>query len=291
MTAAVERLVIAPAERRPAVLGVIAGARHQLDLSIFRCDDARVLAALADAAARGVRVRAIVTARARAAHDLDHLCDWLIVHGIEVRRPAAPMKYHAKYMVADDRVALIASLNYTAKCFARTGDFLLVSRDAAVVSGLSALFSADWLARPVSLTDAQRARLIIAPDDNPRARFGSLLSDAEQHVRLFDPKFTDPCMHRVFDCLRDAGVFVTLARPRSLRALRAHGKLLLIDDRTAVFGSLSLSPASLGRRRELAVVVRDPAMLTTLDLFWRSHCEPRRAPRRARAGAYVELVS
>ncbi len=59
-----------------------------------------------------------------------------------------------------------------------------------------------------------------------------------------------------------------------LRPLRAHGKLLLIDDRAALIGSLALSPASLDRRRELAVVVRDPRLVAALGAFWHSHCEP-----------------
>ena len=69
------------------MLGIIRAARRRLVLSIFRCDDTRVLQALAGASARGVAVSAIVTARARAsARDLDRVCAWLIAHGIEVRR-------------------------------------------------------------------------------------------------------------------------------------------------------------------------------------------------------------
>ena len=70
------------------------------------------------------------------------------------------------------------------------------------------------------------------------------------------------------------GVEVEIARRRTLRPLRAHGKLLLIDDRAALVGSLALSPASLDRRRELAVVVRDPRLVAALAAFWRTHCEP-----------------
>ena len=102
MAATPERLVIEPAGRRRAVLDVIRAASRRLVLSIFRCDDALVLQALAGASARGVAVSAIVTARASAAaRDLDRVFDWLSAHGIEVRRPVAPAKYHAKYVIAD----------------------------------------------------------------------------------------------------------------------------------------------------------------------------------------------
>lgn len=275
MAATPERLVIEPAGRRRAVLDVIRAARRRLVLSIFRCDDALVLQALAGASARGVAVSAIVTARASAAaRDLDRVFDWLSAHGIEVRRPVAPAKYHAKYVIADERVGLIASLNYTAKCFARTCDFLLVTRDPAVVSGLTALFDADWASQPASLTAAQRERLIVGPDGDPRARVQGLLHDARQRIRLLDTKLADPAIRRVLDDRRDAGVEVEIARRRTLRPLRAHGKLLLIDDRAALVGSLALSPTSLDRRRELAVVVRDPRLVAALGAFWHSHCDP-----------------
>ena len=36
---AAERIVIAPADRRPAILHIINSARLRLSLSLFRCDD------------------------------------------------------------------------------------------------------------------------------------------------------------------------------------------------------------------------------------------------------------
>jgi len=293
MPAPLERLVIAPSDRRRAIVDVIRSARHQLALSIFRCDDEPVLRALAAAAARGVRVSAIVTARAKAGgRGLDRVSEWLAAHGVEVRRCSSWTKYHAKYVVADERIAIVTSLNFTPKCFERTCDFLLVTRDAAVVSGLTALFAADWSARPAELTAAQRERLIVGPDDAPRRRFASLLTQARNRVRLIDAKLTDPFTCRLLDARRRAGVAVEIAGKRVLRPLRAHGKLLVIDDAAAVIGSIALSPASLDRRRELAVVIRNPGLIAALDGFWSTHCEPARVVPMAHAPVpFVEVAS
>jgi phosphatidylserine/phosphatidylglycerophosphate/cardiolipin synthase-like enzyme len=73
--------------------------------------------------------------------------------------------------------------------------------------------------------------------------------------------------------------------------LRSHGKLLVIDDSIAVIGSLALSPASLDRRRELALVLRHSGLVATLDRFWEAHCEPRRPTASRVSGPFVELVS
>ena len=276
MTRACERLVIDPRLRRRAILSAIRAARVRLTLSIFRCDDAVVLQALAAAADRGVHVRVLMTARARAAgKNLDALHARLAGHGIDVRRFAGGMKYHAKYLVADGRLALVTTANLTARCFDRTCDFSLVTRDPAVVSGLNELFDADWAGRAVKFTDAQRERLIVGPDQEPRERFATLVREARQRIRIVDAKLTDPRIVELLDERHRAGIAVERARRRQLRPLRRHGKLLIIDGGAAVLGSLALSARALDSRRELAVVMRDPQLLAGLDAFWRTHVAPR----------------
>ena len=192
---------------------------------------------------------------------------YLVAHGIEVRRQRDAVKYHAKYIVADD-TALIASLNFTGKCFARTCDFMLVTADAAVVSGLNELFAADWAGRAVMLTSVQAERLIVGPEQRPRERFASLVRAAQQRIRLIDAKLADPRMLSLLDSRRRAGVIVDVKGHRDLGSLAAHGKLLIVDDATAVIGSIALSENALEARRELAVVTHDRAVIRELDQFW-----------------------
>ena len=137
-----ERLVLARADRRPAVLEVIGAARTRLALSLFRCTDFKVLDALAEACHRNVRVQVLLTRRARGwKKRLKELRAFLESMGAEVHRYSGKQaKYHAKYIVADDGPALIGSLNFTYKCFHRTCDFLLVTHDPEVILGLQKLF-------------------------------------------------------------------------------------------------------------------------------------------------------
>jgi cardiolipin synthase len=290
---ACERLVIAPRLRRRTIVGAIRAARARLVLSMFRCDDRAVLQALADAARRGVHTSVLMTARARAAgKDLDAVHAWLAASGIEVRRFTGGMKYHAKYLVADARLALVTTSSYTARCFNRTCDFTLVTRDLAVVSGLSELFEADWHGRPVRFTDAQRARLIVGPEHEPRHRFAALVCEARHRVRILDAKLADPHIVGLLADRQQAGVIVERARRRHVRPLRRHGKLLIVDDAVAVIGSLALSARALERRRELAIVTRDSRLVAHLDGFWRTHVSGRDAEARTQAlAAGLELLS
>jgi len=287
-----ERLVIAPRLRRRTIVAAIRAARERLVLSIFRCDDLVVRQALADAARRGVDVRVLMTARARAAgRALEELQAWLTAHGIEVRRYAGGTKYHAKYLVADGRLAVVTTLNLTARCFSRTCDFTLVTHDPAVVSGLGELFAADWVARPVTLAPAQRERLIVGPDQAPRTRFAVLVGEARARIRILDAKLSDVELVTLLERRQQAGVSVDVARRRDVRSLRRHGKLLIVDGTAAVIGSLALSRRGLERRRELAVVIRDPRLVAQLDAFWSAHVSPRpRAAGATAASGGLELV-
>jgi phosphatidylserine/phosphatidylglycerophosphate/cardiolipin synthase-like enzyme len=159
MGARLERLVLAPAARRRRVLATIRAARRRLVLSIFRCDDARVLHALAGAAARGVNVCAIVTPRGqgRRAPPRATLPAGSTPTVSRCGAATAWTKYHAKYVVADDRVALVTSLNFTGEVLrAHLRLSPRHARSPRSVSGLNALFAADWTGRPPELTSAQR---------------------------------------------------------------------------------------------------------------------------------------
>lgn len=284
MTAPTERLVIAPGQRRQTIIGLIRSARRRLVLSIFRCDDDAVLRAIAETARRGVQVQAIVTGRARAAgRDLDAVQAFLVVHGIDVRRQSDTRKYHAKYMVADDATALIGSLNLTNKCFTRTCDFMLVTTDDAVVSGVSTLFEADWAGRPVTLAPAQAERLIIAPEHRPRERVTQLVRAARHRLRVIDAKFTDPHLLSLIASRGKAGINVAVAGRDDVEPLVAHGKLLIVDQETAVIGSLALNANAIETRRELAVVTHDARVIGQLDRFWCSLSASRRYATSARS--------
>src|SRR4030095_893736 len=119
-----ERLVLDPVERKADLLGVIGAAKKRLILSLFRCDDFSVLDALAAALERGCEVEGGVTQRAKGGKKrLKKLWGALEEMGAVVTRYADPVvKYHAKYLVADEATAMITTLNPTRKCFTRTWD-------------------------------------------------------------------------------------------------------------------------------------------------------------------------
>ena len=272
--------MLAPDERRLAVLEVINSSRTRLILSLFRCDDRRILDALAAARRRGVRVEALLTRRAKGQSNLKLLRMLLESMGIRVWRSSEQFaKYHAKYMVADDGPALVGSLNFTRKCFKKTSDFLLVTHDAHVVSGLSALFEFDCSTLSTHLPRLS-PRLIVGPD-LARQQITSLLAEARHSIRIVDPKLNDPAMLRNLSARAAAGVKVSVLGERTVHGLVSHGKLIIVDRSAAALGSLALSARPLDDRREVAVIVREPLAVNELVEFFDTATVPSPAARPA----------
>jgi phosphatidylserine/phosphatidylglycerophosphate/cardiolipin synthase-like enzyme len=264
-----EKLIVDPGERRSAILEVIRGAQQHLVLSVFRCDDFKILDALADAVLRKVRVRALLTPRAKNWDKrLQDLGVYLDSMGAEVHRySGARTKYHAKYIVADARVALIASLNFTRKCLERTCDFLIVTTAPDVVAGLGSLFEMDCHSPDAGLPGEPPASLVVGPEQ-ARSRFRALLSGARRSIRMIDHRLCDPEFVALLRERQAAGVSVQVLALGAVNGLASHGKLMLIDDAVAVIGSMSLSPPALNLRREVAAVVREPANVAALVRFF-----------------------
>jgi cardiolipin synthase len=264
-----EKLVLDAAERKPALLRVIGGAKRRLVLSLFRCDDFSILDALAAALERGCEVEALLTKRAKGGKKrLKKLWGALEEMGAVVTRYADPVvKYHAKYLVADESTAIITTLNPTRKCFTKTWDAVLITQDPAVVKGLLTLFKADVAGVPLPSRRPLGRRLIVGPERS-RAEIRSLIAGAKRSIRILDHKLSDPDLVALLRERRAEGITVSVLGKHPMRGVRPHGKMMIVDETRAVLGSTALSTLSLDFRREVSVVVHDPALVKQLNMSY-----------------------
>jgi len=264
-----DRLIVAVDERRPAVIDVIRQARRRITLSLFRCNDAAIFEELKAAVDRGVEVEVLVTSRAKGGKKkMAKLWTALEQTGATIHSYSDPVvKYHAKYLVADEGPAIIASLNFTKKCFRSTCDALVITHDPAAVADLRRLWTADRvrLPMPADVTD----RLIVGPE-RARRQFTSLIEGARSSIRLIDAKLSDPDLVSLLNARRGAGMTVETFSGKRLGDLKSHGKIMLLDDETVVVGSLALSALSLDFRREVAIVITDAAAVAAAVELFRS---------------------
>jgi len=262
-----DRLIVYGLERRSALIDVIRGARRTIELSLFRCNDRVILDELAAAAARGVAVDVLVTSRSKGGRKRrEKLWNALEATGASVHAYTDPVvKYHAKYLVADDGPAVVASLNFTRKCFKKTWDALVITHDPAVVSGLKRLMAADCEGAP--MPSDLSPRLIVGPE-RARAQLTGLVAHAKTSIRIIDAKLSDPDLIDLLKQQRAGGIAVEIYGEQRIGSLKSHGKILLVDDSTLVVGSLALAALSLDFRREVAVAVTAPeAIAEAVQLF------------------------
>ncbi len=261
-----ERLVLDPEQRKAALLGVIASAKRRLVLSLFRCDDFSILDALAAALERGCEVEAILTKRAKGGKKrLKKLWGALEEMGAVVTRYADPVvKYHAKYLVADETTAIVTTLNPTKKCFSRTWDAVLITTDTSVVKGLLTLFKADAAGVPLPTRRPLSRRLIVGPERS-REEIRGLIASARHSIRILDHKLSDPDLVGLLRDRRAEGITVSVLGKHPMGGLEPHGKMLIVDESRAILGSTALSTLSLDFRREVSVVVHEPALVKQLN--------------------------
>jgi cardiolipin synthase len=269
-----DRVVTSISDRRGTILDVIRNARESIALSLFRCNDDEVFAELARATARGVRVDAIVTSRAKGGKaKLRKLWTRLTECGATVVAYSDPVvKYHAKYLVADEGPAVVASCNFTRKCFERTLDAVVVTHDPEVASGLRALMASD--AEPRRAAASISPRLIIGPE-RARRQLTALIEQATSSIRLIDAKLSDPDLVTLLGERRSAGLNIEIIGAKRIGNLKSHGKIMLIDNRLAVVGGLAIAAISLDFRREVAIVVQQPDAVADVErLFASLEAEP-----------------
>ena len=263
-----DRLLLAPAARRDAVIQLMRSAERELLLSMFRCDDFTIVDELASAVKRGVNVRVLITKRARGWKEkLKDLTALLRSLGADVRPYENPvMKYHAKYIVADNDRALVTSLNFTRKCFEETCDFLVFTEQPDVILGLQALFENDC-ASPAAPLPAITKRLIIGPE-GARRRLTDALANAQNSIRIIDHRVTDPQILGLLHEKQAQGISVQVLGSGPMGGLICHGRMIVVDGKTGIIGSIHLSPPSLDSRREVAIVTEEPNLVAELyDYF------------------------
>jgi phosphatidylserine/phosphatidylglycerophosphate/cardiolipin synthase-like enzyme len=113
--------------------------------------------ALRSAAARGVKVRLLVSDWCKRPPKIDHLKSLSLVPGIEVRLITIPpysggfipfaRVSHAKYMIVDRDRSWIGTSNWQKDYFYRSRNVGLVVESSRVASTLGGIFEKDWTSR------------------------------------------------------------------------------------------------------------------------------------------------
>ncbi len=273
-------LFVAPDDGEAPILDELEAARCTIDVSVYLLTADAVIAALDAAADRGVRVRVMLEEHPFGG-DIrpDEVRANLEGHGIDIRWSGSGIRFsHAKFIVVDRRVALIMNQNLTAAAFSRNREFGVVTTHRASVAQAQEIFDVDW---DGDGSDAVDGPLIISPT-NSRERLLALIDGATDSIELYAEVIRDEEILAALGAAEARGVEVRLIVDQSLdedsQAIAArlfaygvdirlashvyiHAKLMIVDGELAVVGSQNFTQTSLGRNREVAMVIEDPLLL------------------------------
>lgn len=273
------RLIIEPADGVAPLLSAIKRARKSVEIAIFRLDRRDVEKALTAAAARGVRVTALIAFANRGGErHLRQLELRFLAAGITVARTADDLKrYHGKYILIDRRILFMLSFNFTHLDIDHSRGFGIVTSRRDCLQEAAKLFEADCARTPYAPNiDA----FVVSPAHSRRV-LGTFLKQAKKQLLIYDPKISDREMLGILKERAKAGVEVKVigqvsGRPpfevKKLAGTRLHTRTIIRDRRRAFVGSQSLRAAELDSRREVGLIVREPKavkkLLETFDSDW-----------------------
>ena len=156
-------LIVEPGAGFSPVYGLINGARHSIDVTMYEFSDTTAEHDLAAAAKRGVRVRVILDRRARSANSDAY--SYLGSHRVAVTWSSPDYHYtHQKTVIIDGTKAVIMTANLTSRYYATSRDFLVVDTERADVSAITTVFNADFKKKAVRPGDG--SDLVWSPTDS-----------------------------------------------------------------------------------------------------------------------------
>jgi phosphatidylserine/phosphatidylglycerophosphate/cardiolipin synthase-like enzyme len=254
-------LIVQPEAGLAPVVRAIKRARRNVDIAIFRTDREEIEKALGAAVQRGVKVRVLVAhTNSGGENRLRKLEQRLLEAGATVTRTGDDfVRYHGKFMVADDTLHLFG-FNFTKVDTIKSRSFGVSTRDKSAVREALALFDADSSRQPFV---PKRTHLVVSPE-NAREALTAFIKGAKRQLLIYDVNVQDRSLMKLLEQQAAAGVEVRVIGKckgckgisvRPLRAMRLHVRAMVRDGSRAFVGSQSLRRLELDQRREVGVLI------------------------------------
>ena len=286
-------VIVLPDATVASIVSLLQAAKKSVRLKAVEFDAPELIEAVAALARRGVQVRVLLNKPGRGGVS-DNAAARTALQAAGAQVANAPHKLavlHEKSLIIDDERALVMSCDWSAFGVTEARDYALLTTHRHEVDEIAACFDADWAHQDFKPHGHGRLRLVWGPL-NARQRIADFMDSARRTLVVQNARYQDPVMierlvraqrrgvtlqlmahavHRMqareiasdvsgLRMLDDLGVQV-----RRLKVLRLHGNLLLADGERALVGSVNFSPASLDRRRELAIETDDAGAIKALQ--------------------------
>lgn len=187
---------------------------------------------------------------------------------------------HQKTFILDKRKAIIMTFNLTRSTFLRERNFALMTDNPNLVNEIENIFNSDNRQKTFPVHESN---LIWSPD-NSRKKILELIGRAHDDINIYAQSISDyqtigalakaarrgikikiltsnfSNTYKKMAYLKKSGVHI-----RFNKKLIIHAKVMIIDHKKAVIGSINLTRASFDKNRELSVITQDPKVIQLLD--------------------------
>lgn len=207
---------------------------------------------------------------------------------------------HEKCIIVDGKSALLPTFNFMEKYFQATRDYGVLTNDPVQVEQIQKCFDCDWTRQPFH--PHEDAGLGWSPG-YARLFVCKLIDRARKTLDVQHPKFAEPVILERMLAAIDRGVRVRIlcggkhglhqpdlmysfalwrvmqqagAKVHKQKNLRAHAKLLVADDKWALLGSQNLDQPAFDLRREVAIEMREGAIVQNLTSMFERDWETSR---------------
>ena len=285
-----QQLIIEPDAGREPLLNAIQKAHSSIDVIMYGLTDSAFTHALIEAKKSGKHVKILLEPEPYRAKDeniaaIKHLKS----ENIAVQWPSKRFYLtHQKTFLIDQRYAIVLTFNLTHSTFKNQRNFGLIIDDPAMVKEIYAVYEADCQHNPAPIGHPD---LIWSPD-NAQDKILAFIRSAHSNIKVYAQDISDyqtvgalaraartgvkvqvltskkpngPSKKMAY--LQKAGVDIRISRKYMI-----HAKVILIDDKKAIVGSINLTTPSLKKNRELAIITQDPNVIAplrhTFDQDW-----------------------
>ena len=296
------KLIVQPDHGEKPVMDFLNSAHKTVALKQFTFTHPLLLDTLMALHKKGVRVRIMLNgAKATGERLNDPFFEKMKSTGIEVQwsNPSF-LVTHEKSIIVDGKSALLPTFNFMEKYFQATRDYGVLTNDPVQVEQIQKCFDCDWERKPFH--PLEDAGLAWSPG-YARQFVCKLIDRARKTLDVQHPKFAEPVILERMLAAIDRGVRVRIlcggkhglhqpdlmysfalwrlmhqagARVHKQKNLRAHAKLLVVDDKSALLGSQNFDGPAFDLRREVAIELGDAAIVQDLTSMFERDWETSR---------------
>lgn len=275
-----DELIVEPDDGRAPIISAIQHA-SSIELVMYGLTDKKMLQALLNAKDQGKDVRILLEPHPyKSENENSRAAKQLQAADVDLIWADHAKLTHQKTFLFDHHSAMIMTFNLTHSTFKKERNFALLVTDPAMVNEIDRVFSTDATHQT---TKVNNPNLFWSPD-NSREKILALINTAKSSIEIYAQDINDyqvigalaraarrgvktdillsahgKMRQGKFNYLRTAGVTI-----KNSYHYIIHAKVLIIDHKQALIGSINLTTPSLDDNRELSVLTRDPAVIQTL---------------------------